>query len=84
MPFSWKCFQFQLPRQIGDRNGLKLFGKDIVNFVIRKSDLLREEPKKKEWAASGQSKNINVPRSLNKEEKNQWFGKFDLKKVVND
>ena len=35
-----------MPRQIGD--GWKLFGKDIVNFVIMKSDLLREEPKKKE------------------------------------
>ena len=49
MPFSWKTFSVSIAsRQIEDRDGLKLFGKDIVNFVIRKSDLLREEPKKKE------------------------------------
>ena len=81
MPFSWKTFSVQLPGQIGHGDGLKLFGRNVVNFFIYEDnlDLLREEPKKKEWAASGQSKNINVPRSLNKEVKNQWFGKFYLK-----
>ena len=43
--FLKKRFQFQLPRQIRDRDGLKLFGKDIVNFVIIKTN----------WTCSGKN-----------------------------